>query len=105
MDIATSIPANDLGTAETLLLLAVRDMVLMPGLVLPMTAAPFVAAAARNLHLGAKLTVGGSSLYDGGAAAIDLAPDHILAPSMDMDGKSRGPSGSAVSIGAYAPAP
>ncbi len=71
-------------------------------LVLPATAMPFVAAAARNLHLGPKLVVGNSSLYDGGAAALDLGADRIVAPAIDMDGLVRGAT---VSIGAYAAVP
>jgi hypothetical protein len=74
-------------------------------LVLPMTATPFVAARARDLHLGAKLTVEGGSPSDGGLKVLDLAPDRILAPSVDFDGRPRGPAGGPISIGAYEPTP
>ena len=74
-------------------------------LVLPMTATPFVAARARDLHLGAKLTVEGGSPSDGGLKVLDLAPDRILAPTTDMDGRPRAQAGGTISIGAYEPTP
>lgn len=74
-------------------------------LVLPATAALFVDAAKRDLHLGPRLAVEGGSPSDGGVAMIDIGPDRILAPAIDFEGRSRSQAGGAVSIGAYEATP
>jgi hypothetical protein len=44
-------------------------------------------------------------LQVGGAAAIDLTSERILAPPTDQDGKLRDLASGTVSIGAYAASP
>jgi hypothetical protein len=68
--------------------------------VLPMNSMVFSGAAARDLHLAV-----GSPLNTGGLPALDLAPDHLSAPGIDMDGRTRNLTGGVLSIGAYEPAP
>lgn len=84
---------------------AINSMTADKSLVLPMTAAPFASAMTRDLHLGPRLTVEGRSPSDSGLTVLDLAPDRILAPTTDLDGRPRAQAGGAISIGAYEPAP
>lgn len=70
-------------------------------LVLPGAAMVFADAAGRDLHLGPRLSVAGGSPSDGGVASLDLTPDHIVAPAVDLNGYPRNQPGGAVSIGAY----
>ncbi|HRI48968.1 MAG TPA: hypothetical protein PLW65_02200 [Pseudomonadota bacterium] len=84
---------------------ALNSMTADKSLVLPMDAAPFASATTRDLHLGPRLTVEGRSPSDSGLLVLDLAPDRILAPTTDMDGRPRAQAGGTISIGAYEPAP
>lgn len=71
--------------------------------VLPMEATPLRNAAARDLRLPATPGAEGPVLQNGGVSMIEVAGERILAPSFDLDGRSR-PSGT-VAIGAFEPVP
>ena len=71
--------------------------------VLPMEAMPLRNAAARDLRLPATPGSEGPVLQHGGVPMIEVGGERILAPSFDLDGRSR-PTGS-VAIGAFEPVP
>lgn len=71
--------------------------------VLPMDATPLRNAAARDLRLPVTPVSEGPQLQTSGALQIEVSGERILAPAMDLDGRSRPTS--AVAIGAYEPVP
>ena len=71
--------------------------------VLPMDATPLRNAAARDLRLPVTPVSEGPQLQTSGALQIEVSGERILAPTMDLDGRSRPTS--AVAIGAYEPIP
>jgi len=71
--------------------------------VLPMDAAPLRNAAARDLRLPATPSSEGPQLQNSGVVQIEVSGERILAPTTDLDGRSRPTS--AVAIGAYEPVP
>ncbi len=71
--------------------------------VLPMESAPLRNAAARDLRLPVMPVSEGPQLQNSGALSVEVSGERIVAPTTDMDGRSRPTN--AVSIGAYEPVP
>lgn len=71
--------------------------------VLPMESMPLRNAAARDLRLPATPGAEGPVLQNGGVPMIEVGGERIVAPSFDLDGRSR-PTGS-LAIGAFEPVP
>lgn len=71
--------------------------------VLPMGVIPLRNAAARDLRPVAPGVSEGPQIQTAGAVQIEVSSERIVAPTMDLDGRSR-PS-SAVAIGAFEPVP